>query len=128
MTTSETPFEKVYNRLRDLVPHLEMQPGRTVQATTLVQQWLTDGCDADLDILPAINKTFANMTGRPTSPAYFDKAVRAAKEQRCGSAEAERRKAERIAWVRANMPSRYESDAQMRGWMKQYESENGSIA
>jgi hypothetical protein len=122
-----TPFERVLTRCQELVPSMAVSPGKTMQAVRLIQEWIDAGCDADLDILPAINGAFAKMKGSPTTAAYFNNAVLAAKEKRCGSAEAERRKAERIAWLRTNYPMRYECDVQVRGWMEKYEQQHGEV-
>jgi hypothetical protein len=120
-------FEPVFARLRELMPVLDTHPGKTVQACRLIEEWLESGHDAELDILPAINTTWARTpTGViPSSAAYFDKAVRRAREERVGSAEADRKKAERVAWLRDRMPGRI--DCQLRAWMDRYEREHGPV-
>jgi len=84
-----SPFQLVFDRLCDLIPTHMMQPGKNMQAVQLVHDWLSAGCDAELDILPAINEKWVSTpTGvKVTSAMYFDQAVRRAKEERVGSAE-----------------------------------------
>jgi hypothetical protein len=129
MTRVPTAFQKVFDRLCELVPHLETLPGKTVQAARLVQEWLDAGCDPDLDILPAINKAFANMKGRPNSPGYFDKAVTQAREARIGSAEHKKRQdASRAKTLGICKRAGIYIASYDEAWLQQYESENGQIA
>jgi len=127
---TESAFQRVFDRLNELIPALEINPGKTVQAAQLVNDWLASGADADLDILPAINKAWVKVpTGEKlTSARYFDKAVRQAHATRIGSAEEkekqERLKATRIALKRKHgiyIPTYEEATLQ------QYEKAHGTI-
>lgn len=94
-----TPFSRVYTRLLEIIPKLEMSPGRTMQATRLIQEWLDKGCDVDLDILPAINKKWAkHPIGVPiTSPMYFNDPVIRAMQARLQTDEHKTREEELLA-------------------------------
>ncbi len=84
------PFEDVYQRILDLVPNLELQPGKAMQAVRLIQEWLLLDADAEI-IIPAINIAFARCAGKITSPSYFDKPIRMAIEEKTNSASHQER-------------------------------------
>jgi hypothetical protein len=98
-----SPFQIVFDRCRTLMPFLDMQPGKTIQAVKLIQEWLDIGCNAEQDIIPTINTLWAKNPAVSTL-AYFDKAVRQAMEKRTQSAahleREDRLKAEAFAWKR----------------------------
>lgn len=89
-----SPFEAVYQRCLELIPNLEMQPGNAMAAVRLIQEWIDSGCDAQLDILPAINKKWCSIPGKVFSVRVFDEAVRRAHRERTDAASVEREKAE----------------------------------
>lgn len=124
------PFQRVLDRLHELMPTLETRPSEMMKAINLVNVWLQMGCDVDLDILPAINNKWRlTPTGvKVFSAFYFDGEVRQAMEKRTG-AEAHKKREEQLlmqgyAWKRARgFPL---SDAKLKQ-LADYEAKNGAI-
>lgn len=125
-----TPFQRVLDRLWELIPTLQTRASEAMKASNLVNTWLQMGCDVDLDILPAINRKWVHTpTGvKVTSAFYFDASVRLAMEKRTGSEEHKKREEEMLvqgyAWKRARglalSPSKIKH-------LEAYEAKNGPI-
>lgn len=124
-------FERVLDRLCELIPTLETRPHEMVKACNEIHVWLQSGCDVDLDILPAINRKWVHTpTGvKVFSAHYFSPSVVAAKEKRLQTDDHKKREAEMLArgyaWKRARgLPLSSEKVK----FLERYEAEHGSIS
>ncbi|WP_020474215.1 hypothetical protein [Zavarzinella formosa] len=129
--------------MTDLSPILDLallyNPGLAHRDIYTIRLWLNEGCDPDKDILPTM-KQLMGKNARIGSFGFFTEAIRDARDKR-KAAEileakkqelapdefADRRKAERIAWLRQRLPHRVECDAALRDWMKAYEAKHGRV-
>jgi hypothetical protein len=121
---TEQPFRAIFSRLCELLPFLYTHPGKTMQTVRLIEEWLSTGHDPEIDILPAIDKGWARSSHTIQSPMYFDKFVKEAKEKRCGSAEAERKKMQAIAFQIRRMGRRMPNEERL---LAEYEAIHGAI-
>jgi hypothetical protein len=119
-------FDAVYARLHELIAGLERSHFGAVAACRLIQTWLDEGCDAQLDILPAINGKWAHTPSgvKVTSPAYFSKAVTAARDKRLQSADHVHAKMKSIAYATRKLGRRMPAEERE---LKDYEAKHGPI-
>lgn len=124
-------FQRVLDRLCELVPTLETRPHEMVKACNEINVWLQSGCDVDLDILPAINRKWVHTpTGvKVFSAHYFSAFVMTAREKRLQTDDHKKREAEMLAqgyaWKRARgLPL---SSDKIR-FLERYEAEHGPIS
>lgn len=123
-----TPFQKVYDHAVSLLPQLAARNNSPVHV------WLTNNCDAELDIIPTISR-LAEKNKAIGGFSYFTNAVMKARDERIKAEETfnppekvgfdDHEKAKRIAWavrkagIRNTMHEHY---------LAQYEEVHGEVA
>jgi hypothetical protein len=78
-------FQIVYARLLQVIPSLEKNPHRALQAIRLINEWIAD-CDVEKDIIPTIDAVRAKTNGEITTPNWFTKAIHQARDKRLNTA------------------------------------------
>lgn len=114
-------FKRILDRCFELVPHLDMQPGRLLTARRLILEWLAlPDIDPDRDILHTMNVKRASTTAVFVSAAIFDQPIRRAREERLKLPEARKRADEarekNIRWRQShNMHINYHDEQWIKG-------------
>lgn len=121
MTPDLTPIVDLLTRYRASFAHANYAP---------VRQWLLDGCDMERDILPVL-RFWTEKKHDIYALGFFTKYVMQAKqareaEQRAASIgpDAERRRAERIAFLTRTLNQRHPTEER---WLREWEEKNGAI-
>jgi hypothetical protein len=85
--SASSPFQRIFDHCVTLFPFMMTDHMKVFHATTLINQWLAGGCDAEADIIPTITTLWSKSVQKITSLNYFNKAVLAARDARVGTVE-----------------------------------------
>lgn len=127
---TDSQFGKVYDYITDRCPQL------AVKNTRLIQEWLFENYDPELDIIPAINECTKYGGKTIQSYAFFHEAIKRQHEKRISApvkspeqtqSEKEADRAKNLRWMRDKKIVTTKYGPQDYAWLEQYEQKHGRI-